>query len=66
MSEEKKKGFFKSLFTDVDFDGDITKVLGFIIVTCGVVGFFLEKPDFLGLIGVGSGLIATGKFSKQG
>lgn len=60
------KDFIKSLFTDNDFDGDITKVIGFAIIVCGVVGFFLNKNDFLGLLAFGSGLIATGKFSKQG
>ena len=66
MSEEKKKNWFTSLFTDGQWDFDITKVLGFCIVVAGLVGFFLGKADFQWVISLGSGLIATGKFSKEG
>ena len=66
MSEEKKKNWFISLFSDKDWDFDITKVLGFCIVVAGLVGFFMAKPDFQWVISLGSGLIATGKFSKEG
>lgn len=66
MAEEKKKNWFTSLFTDREWDTDITKVLGFIIVVAGIVGFFMEKPDFQWIVAFGSGLIATGKFSKEG
>lgn len=66
MEKEKKKNWFTSLFTDKDWDFDITKVLGFGIVVTGLVGFFLEKSDFQWIIAFGSGLIATGKFSKEG
>ena len=66
MEKEKKKNWFTSLFTDKDWDFDITKVLGFSIVIAGLVGFFLEKSDFQWIIAFGSGLIATGKFSKEG
>lgn len=66
MEKEKKKNWFTSLFTDRDWDFDITKVLGFGIVIAGLVGFFLEKGDFQWIIAFGSGLIATGKFSKEG
>ena len=66
MEKEKKKNWFTSLFTDKDWDFDITKVLGFGIVITGLVGFFLEKSDFQWIIAFGSGLIATGKFSKEG
>ena len=64
--KEKKKNWFTSLFTDREWDFDITKVLGFAIVVAGLVGFFLEKSDFQLIIAFGSGLIATGKFSKEG
>lgn len=67
MSEEKKKGnWFKSLFTDKEWDADATKILGFCIVIAGLVGFFLEKSNFQWVVGFGAGLIATGKFSNEG
>lgn len=62
----KLKDIIKSLFGDKDFDCDITKVVGFGIVVCGIVGFFFEKSNFNTLLIFGSGLIATGKFSNQG
>lgn len=65
-TKEKKKNWLTSLFTDRDWDCDITKVLGFVIVVAGIVGFFLGKSDFQWIIAFGSGLIATGKFSKEG
>ena len=66
MAEEKKKNWFTSLFTDGQWDFDITKVIGFGIVVAGLIGFFLNKSDFQWDIAFGSGLIATGKFSKEG
>lgn len=60
------KNFIKSLFTDADWDGDATKFVGFLIVLAGLVGFFMSKQGFEIVIAFGSGLIATGKFSKQG
>lgn len=65
-TKEKKKNWLTSLFTDKEWDCDITKVLGFVIVVAGIVGFFLGKSDFQWIIAFGSGLIATGKFSKEG
>lgn len=47
-TEEKKKNWLASLFTDKEWDCDITKVLGFGIVVAGIVGFFLGKSDFQG------------------
>lgn len=64
--KEKKKNWFTSLFTDKEWDFDITKVLGFVIVVAGIVGFFLGKSDFQWIVSMGAGLIATGKFSKEG
>lgn len=64
--KEKKKNWFTSLFSDKEWDCDITKVLGFGIVVAGLAGFFLGKNDFQWVIAFGSGLIATGKFSKEG
>ena len=65
-TENKKKNWLTSLFTDRDWDCDLTKVLGFAIIVAGLVGFFLEKHEFQWVIAFGSGLIATGKFSKEG
>ena len=64
--KEKKKNWLSSLFTDRDWDCDLTKVLGFGIVVAGLVGFFMEKSDFQWVVAFGAGLIATGKFSKEG
>lgn len=61
-----KKNWLTSLFTDREWDTDLTKVLGFIVVMAGLVGFFLGKNDFQWIVMFGSGLIATGKFSKEG
>lgn len=66
MAEEKRKNWFTSLFTDREWDTDLTKVIGFGIVIAGIVGFFMEKSDFQWLMAFGSGLIATGKFSREG
>lgn len=62
----EKKNWFTSLFTDREWDTDLTKVLGFAIIVAGIVGFFLEKSDFQWIVGFGSTLVATGKFSKEG
>lgn len=64
--DEKTKNWFTSLFTDREWDCDLTKVIGFAIIVAGIVGFFLNKSDFQWLMAFGSGLIATGKFSKEG
>lgn len=64
--KEKKKNWLTSLFSDKDWDLDLAKVLGFVIVVAGIVGFFLGKSDFQWIVAFGSGLIATGKFSKEG
>ena len=45
MEKEKKKNWFTSLFTDKDWDFDLAKVVGFIIVGCGIAGFFLNKDE---------------------
>ena len=65
-TKEKKKNWLTSLFSDKDWDLDLAKVLGFVIVVAGIVGFFLGKSDFQWIVAFGSGLIATGKFSKEG
>ena len=65
-TKEKKKNWITSLFSDKEWDLDLAKVLGFAIVVAGLVGFFLGKSDFQWVVAFGSGLIATGKFSKEG
>lgn len=65
-TKEKKKNWLTSLFTDKEWDLDLAKVLGFVIVVAGIVGFFLGKSDFQWIVSMGAGLIATGKFSKEG
>lgn len=64
--EEKKKNWFLSLFTDREWDLDLAKVLGFGIVIAGLIGFYLGKADFQWVVSMGAGLVATGKFSKEG
>lgn len=58
--------FIKSVFTDKDWDGDATKLFGFMVVVSGLIGFFIGRADFQWVILFGSGLIASGKFSKEG
>lgn len=60
------KEVITSLFTDRQWDADLTKVVGFALIVAGVVGFFMEKGNFQWLMTFGSGLIASGKFSKEG
>jgi hypothetical protein len=60
------KNFIKAIFTDGEWDGDATKFIGFLIVVAGLTGFFMSKQGFEIVIAFGAGLIATGKFSKQG
>ena len=60
------KQFFKSLFTDGEWDGDVVKVFGVILIICGIVGFFLAIPEWQWIIGFGSTLVATCKFSIKG
>ena len=55
----------KSLLTDGDWDPDITKALGLVLVIVGVVGWFMGRdPAFI--VGFGAAMAASGKFSSQG
>jgi hypothetical protein len=47
------KAFIRSLFTDGEWDGDVVKVFGVILVICGIVGFFLAIPEWQWIIGFG-------------
>lgn len=62
---EPKKGFLKSLVTDKEWDGDPTKVAGWVLVTCGVIGWFAGKDPTI-IFAFGGGLLGLGKFSQQG
>ena len=53
------KKWISSLFSDREWDADLTKIFGFIITVVGLVGFFLAKPDFQWVVAFGSGLIAV-------
>lgn len=58
------KKFFKSLFTDKTWDFDISKLIGFVCVVAGFVGYFLEKDGYQWLIGTGVGLLGVAKFTE--
>lgn len=62
-TEENKKGWFKSLFTDKDWDFDLAKVMGFVAMTCGFFGFFLKYDEgiVMAMLGFGSGLLGISK-----
>ena len=55
-----------SMFSDKDWDADITKITGFLLAVCGVVGFFLAIPEWSIMLLIGTTAMATGKFSKEG
>lgn len=58
----EKKNWFNSLFTDKEWDYDLAKVIGFICVVCALIGFFLEKQDYAGLLTAGTALLGISKF----
>lgn len=60
------KKFIKSLFTDGDWDADLTKVFGALLVIAGAVGWLWKGLDPAVLIGFGSALAVSGKFTKWG
>lgn len=51
------KGFIHSLFSDSEWDADLSKCVGFAMVVVAIVGFFLEKDSWQWLLGFGAGLI---------
>lgn len=59
------KRFIQSLFTDGNWDGDVTKIFGIALIVAGVVGWFLGR-DPVFIVGFGAALAASGKFSSQG
>lgn len=62
--KEKSKNWFTSLFTDRDWDTDISKVVGFIFTVVGIVGFFLKIDNFEWIVGAGVSLLLTGKLKE--
>lgn len=58
--------WLKALFTDREWDFDLSKVLGFTLVVIGIIGYFKSLPEFKWLVVTGCTLVATGKFSDQG
>lgn len=61
MEEEKKKNWLTSLFTDKDWDFDLSKLIGFVCVACALTGFFIGKTDYLPLLGAGTALLGISK-----
>lgn len=59
--EGGKKSPLRALFTDKDWDWDLSKTVGAICIVCGGVGFFLDKGGFLGMLGFGAGLLGISK-----
>lgn len=53
----ENKNIIKSLFSDKEWDFDLSKVVGFGAVVCGIVGFFLAKDGFQWLLTFGVGLL---------
>lgn len=62
-NKEENKNWFKSLFTDKDWDFDLAKIVGFVVVGCGIAGFFLGKEEgiVMAMLGFGSGLLGITK-----
>lgn len=63
MEKEKRKNWFTSLFTDKDWDLDLAKVIGFVTVSCGIAGFFMNKDEgiVMAMLGFGAGLLGITK-----
>lgn len=57
------KKFFKSLFTDSQWDFDMAKVMGFVSMGFGFAGFLMGKEQNLvmGMLGFGAGLLGISK-----
>ena len=62
-TEEKKKNWLTSLLSDKDWDLDLAKVVGLVVVGCGITGFFLGKDEgiVMAMLGFGSGLLGITK-----
>lgn len=62
-TKEKKMNWLTSLFTDKDWDLDLSKVVGFIVIGCGIAGFFMNKDEgiIMAMLGFGAGLLGIAK-----
>lgn len=62
-TKEKKKNWLTSLFTDKDWDLDLSKVVGFIVIGCSIAGFFMNKDEgiVMAMLGFGAGLLGIAK-----
>lgn len=60
------KNALKSLMTDGQWDPDVTKVFGMLLMVAGVVGWLGLDRDPVFIVGFGAALAASGKFSSQG
>ena len=51
------------MFSDKDWDLDLAKVVGFVVIGCGIAGFFLCKDEgiVMTMLGFGSGLLGITK-----
>lgn len=54
---KKLKEIIKSMFTDKDWDADLSKIVGFILIIISIVGFFKQLSEWQWLLGFGAGLI---------
>lgn len=54
---KKLKEVIKSMFTDKDWDADMSKIVGFILIIISIVGFFKQLSEWQWLLGFGAGLI---------
>jgi hypothetical protein len=63
VEKPENKSWFKSLFTDKDWDFDLAKVMGFIAMACGFAGFFMKYDETLvmAMLGFGAGLLGITK-----
>ena len=62
------KGLLKKIedfFTDSNGDGDIVRLIGFVMVGCGIYGWFSgrDATQVLIMIGAGAAMLVTGKFT---
>lgn len=61
---EKKQNWFTSIFTDKEWDADASKVVGIVCFICGIVGFFLEKPESVVILGESFALLGISKIKE--
>lgn len=54
---KKFKEIITSMFSDSEWDADMAKIIGFILIVIGVVGFFTQKDGWQWLITAGAALI---------